>query len=100
MFIVTEKKTGQPLALTPAAVLFVRKDREDKITTRIITNIMGPQGLQSIEVEEDVEEVARRRIHALQLEMQNQHPIEWDKYGFGKQGEAVMSDRPSGLIKN
>jgi len=91
---VTEKKTGTSMVFNTACILFVKKDTESGLVTRVLTNIMGPQGLQSFQVEEDVEEVGRRILEAQNLGMQTPHKIEPEKYGFGQCRQRLPGDTP------
>lgn len=61
----TDQQNGLIFTIEAAAVLTCRKDPTSNLVTHVITNIMGPKGLQAYAVLESTQEVARRVNAAL-----------------------------------
>ncbi len=58
MIRLTSFKSKSGITLRADQILFCRKSPEDKITTHVVTGIMGPKGLEAFAVEESPEQIA------------------------------------------
>lgn len=81
--ILTERSSGQPIALAAQTILLVKKHAQNRLETHVMTGIMGSNGhLQTFSVEESVEEVFRRLMAAQRWQMLQPPTVKLEELGL------------------